>query len=211
MLRRLPIYLLLDCSESLAGEYLDAVENSVQAMHAALNRNPYSMETAFLSFITFAAKAKVAHPLTEVMAVEPPALSCRPGTSLGAALDLLRESIEREVVKTRSGQKGDYKPMAFIITDGYPTDDWRGPIKRLREARPHLPTIYAIGIGDEVDFETLSQIADVCIHSTTLSTESLSKLFVWLSASIQSQSVSPDGRVSLEKVPLEEGMRLIYK
>jgi uncharacterized protein YegL/DNA-directed RNA polymerase subunit RPC12/RpoP len=211
MSRRLPIYVLLDCSESLAGDNLQAVEIGMHKMLSALSRNPHAIETAVLSVITFGAKAKTAFPLTEVMEARPPVLSPRPGTSLGAALDLLRESIGREVVKTRGDQKGDYKPMVFIVTDGYPTDDWRGPLKRLKAQAPSLATIYAIGVGQDVDFETLTQIADECIHSAVLSPESLSKLFVWLSASIQSQSVSPDGQVSLEKVPLAEGMELIDK
>lgn len=211
MLRRLPIYVLLDCSESMAGQRLQDVEVGLYSMISSLSRNPYAIETAFLSFITFAAKAKVITPLTEVTAVPPPSLSCRPGTSLGAALDLLRESIGREVVQTTKERKGDFKPQVFIITDGYPTDDWRKPLERLRAVRPHLATIYAIGCGDEADFETLSQIADECIHVKTLTTESLSKLFLWLSASVQSQSVSPEGGVSLDKVPLEKGMELVDK
>ena len=210
MQRRLPIYLLLDCSESL-GDHLHVVEESVSKMLSVLARNPYSMETAVLSLITFAAKAKVALPLTEVTAVKPPALSCRPGTSLGAALDLLRESIERDVVKTTAESKGDFKPMVFIITDGYPTDDWRRPLKRLRDAKLGMATVYAVGIGDEADFETLRQIADGCVRSKDLSAESLSKLFVWGSASIQTQSVAPEGKASLEKAPLGEGMELVDK
>jgi uncharacterized protein YegL len=209
MPRRLPIYLLLDCSESMAGDPLQAVEVGVYSMISALSRNPYAMDTAWLSVITFAAKAKTVTPLEEITSVKPPALSLRPGTCLGAALDLLRESISREVAKTTAESKGDYKPLVFILTDGRPTDDWRGPLSRLRSVVPRLATIYAIGCGEEVDFETLAQIADVCIHHKSITTESLAKLFVWLSASVQSQSVSPEGKLSLEKVPLGEGMELI--
>ena len=211
MIRRLPLYLLVDCSESMAGEPLQSVEVGVFSIISALSKNPYAIETAFLSVITFAAKAQVAVPLTEITQAQPPPLSLKPGTSLGAALDLLRERIRAEVVKTTSERKGDYKPLVFILTDGYPTDDWKGPLARLKAVKPGLATIYAIGCGEEVDFEALSQIADVCIHNKSMSTASLAKLFLWLSASIASQSVSPDGQVSLTKVPLEEGMEIIDK
>jgi uncharacterized protein YegL len=209
MPRRLPVYILLDCSESMAGGPLDAVEAGVYTMISALNKNPYAIETVHLSVITFDAKARVEVPLTEVTLVKPPTLSLRPGTCLGAALDLARERISSEVAKTTAEAKGDYKPQIFILTDGQPTDEWRGPAARLRSVRPHLATIYAIGCGDDVDFETLAQIADVCIHNKSLSTESLGKLFVWLSASVQSQSVAPDKPVTLEKVPLGDGMELV--
>jgi uncharacterized protein YegL len=194
----------------MAGEPLEAVEVGVYTMLSALKKNPYAIETAHLSLITFDAKARVVVPLTEVTAINPPALSIRPGTSMGAALDLVQESINKEVVKTTADNKGDYKPMVFIMTDGQPTDDWHSPAARLRSVRPHLAQIYAIGCGEEVDFETLSQIADVCIHIKSLSPESMAKLFVWLSASVQSQSASPDTALSLEKkIPLEKGMELI--
>ena len=211
MHRRLPVYLLLDCSESMAGGPLDAVAAGVYTMISALSKNPYAIETVHLSVITFDAKARVVVPLTEVPLVKPPVLSIRPGTCLGAALDLTRQRIESEVAKTTSESKGDYKPQIFILTDGQHTDDWRGPASRLRSVRPHLATIYAIGCGDDVDFETLAKIADVCIHNKSMSTDSLGKLFVWLSASVQSQSVSPDKPWSLDKpaVPLEKGMELV--
>ena len=209
MAGRLPIYLLLDCSESMAGEPLQDVEFGVYTMISALSKNPYAIETAFISVMTFAAKAKVALPLTELNLVRPPRLSLRPGTSLGAAMDLLRESIDREVVKTTADRRGDFNPLVFILTEGYPTDDWRGPLARLRAVRPRPAAIAAIGYGDEVDFETLSQIADPCVHVKNVSGESLKKLFIWLSSTVQSQSVSPEGPLSLDKVPLGEGRELI--
>ena len=122
MHRRLPVYILLDCSESMAGGPLEAVEAGVYTMISALSRNPYAIETVHLSVITFDAMARVVVPLTEVPMVKPPLLSIRPGTSLGAALDLTRQRIESEVVKTTADTKGDYKPLIFILTDGQPTD-----------------------------------------------------------------------------------------
>ncbi|MDR1921270.1 MAG: VWA domain-containing protein [Candidatus Adiutrix sp.] len=209
MLRRLPVYLLLDCSESMAGPPLEAVENGVATMLAALKRNPHALETVFMSVITFDAKARQEFPLTEIAAMAPPRLSIRPGTAMGAALKLLAAAIKREVVKTTEKQKGDYRPLVFIITDGRPTDEWREAARRLRESRPALASIYAIGCGDDVDFAVLKEAADVSIHMSALSTDSFAKLFVWLSASVQSMSVSAADKISLEKIPLGEGLALV--
>jgi uncharacterized protein YegL len=196
----------------MAGEPLNAVEIGVHKMLSSLKRNPYALETVHMSVISFAAKAKILATLSEINAINPPNLSIRPGTSLGAALNLLRASIEKEVTKTTAQEKGDYRPLAFILTDGQPTDDWRGPTRQLRETRPSLASVYGIGCGNEVDFETLGQIADVCFQVDALTPESLGKLFVWLTASIQSASVNPEAPLTLEKnVPLEKGMQLIDK
>jgi uncharacterized protein YegL len=196
----------------MAGDPLNSVEIGFHKMLSALKRNPYALETVHISIISFAAKAKVLAPLTELSKVNPPPLTLRPGTSLGAALDLLRESIQNDVIKTTSTVKGDYRPLAFILTDGYPTDDWESALNRLTAVKPAPAHIYAIGCGSEVNFETLSQIADVCLQVDAVTGESLANLFVWLTASIQSASVSPEAPLSLLKnIPLEKNLTLIDK
>src|SRR5271166_2936327 len=108
-MRRLPVYLLLDCSESMAGPAIEAVEAGVQTLISELRGNPLALETAYLSVITFAKQAKVVVPLTELIHFQPPKLSVRTGTSLGAALRLLLNQLNKEVVKTTPTTKGDYK------------------------------------------------------------------------------------------------------
>jgi uncharacterized protein YegL len=149
-------------------------------------------------------------PLSELSSVAPPNLTIRPGTALGAALDLVRESIQKDVMKTTASVKGDYKPMVFILTDGQPTDDWTSAVERLKKVQPHLAKIYAIGCGDEVDFETLAKLSDTCFHVKSLTT--MSELFLWLTASVQTMSISPDTPINLEKtVSLSKGMEVIDK
>ena len=52
-MRRLPVYLLLDCSGSMYGEPIEAVKNGVQVLVSTLRQDPYALETAYLSIITF--------------------------------------------------------------------------------------------------------------------------------------------------------------
>jgi hypothetical protein len=130
---------------------------------------------------------------------------------MGAALDLVHSCINNDIKKNTPTEKGDYKPIVFILTDGQPTDSWEGPAQRLKAAKPGVANIYAIGCGDEVDFSVMDKIADTCIYMKELSPAGLNDLFVWLSASIQFQSVSasPDSPVNLEKVPLKKDMILV--
>ena len=71
MSRRLPVYLLLDTSGSMSGEPIEQVKNGLQMLVASLRQDPYALETAWLSVITFSSGANVAVPLTELTAFQP--------------------------------------------------------------------------------------------------------------------------------------------
>ena len=122
-MRRLPVYLLLDCSGSMYGEPIEAVKNGVQVLVSTLRQDPYALETAYLSIITFDSNARQVTPLTELAAFQQPEIQASGCTALGEALSLLTRKAEQEVTKTTAETKGDWKPLVFIMTDGEPTDD----------------------------------------------------------------------------------------
>lgn len=209
MSRRLPVYLLLDCSESMAGEALVAVQHGVETMVAELRQNPHALETAFLSIITFAGEARLALPLSEVAEVQVPHLAVRPGTALGAALRLLMRRLAQDIVRTTAERKGDYRPLVFLLTDGQPTDDWDAAVDELRRfSGPKAANIYAIGCGPDIDYGTLSKVTDIVLQLPDVTPEKLAKLFVWLTASIRTASASaekgnPNDPVGLDALPAD--------
>lgn len=121
-MRRLPVYFLVDVSESMVGEPIQQVENGMRQIVQELRTDPYALETAFISVIAFAGKAKSLSPLTELYKFYPPTFPIGGGTSLGAALDFLMDDIDRNVVKTTEERKGDWKPIIFLLlTEHRPT------------------------------------------------------------------------------------------
>src|SRR5437667_5709485 len=94
--RRLPVYLVLDVSGSMAGEPIEAVRQGVRALLADLRSDPQALETAYLSVITFAGSAVQACPLTELMTFQEPSLTAGGATAMGAALRLLEQSVDTE-------------------------------------------------------------------------------------------------------------------
>ena len=131
MSHRLPIYFLLDCSESMIGPGIESLSQAVDGMLRELRRNPQALETAWISFLTFAGKAEQQTPLTALEDVQPPRLKIAPGTALAAAVQLTADAISREVKRSTPLQKGDWKALVFIITDGCATDDGVDSIRRL--------------------------------------------------------------------------------
>lgn len=69
--RRLPVYLVLDCSGSMHGDPIQAVNQGVKALVAELKSEPYAIETAYLSVITFESTAQQVSPLTELLTFQP--------------------------------------------------------------------------------------------------------------------------------------------
>jgi uncharacterized protein YegL len=205
--RRLPVYLLLDTSESMLDEGIEALQKGLSTLMMDLHGDPHALETVWISVITFADRAEQVVPLTELGRVRIPPLRCRPGTALGGALSLLQECVRREVRTHSAEVKGDWKPMVFLLTDGTPTDDWEPVAARLRASAGTRPmNLIAIGCGDDVDPYVLMQVSSNVLMMQDRP-ESFRSLFQWISASLSvtSQAVaSPTpGPVSLEKLPDE--------
>ena len=185
-MRRLPVFLLLDTSGSMAGEPIEQVKNGVQMLVSALRQDPYALETAYLGVITFDSAAHEAVPLTELAAFQVPTISASGATSLGDALKMVAEVATSKLTKTTAISKGDWKPMVFIMTDGSPTDDWEAGLKRFQMEKWGIVVACAVNGGDT---KVLQRIAgDAVVKLDTSDSSAMSKFFKWVSASVSNNS-----------------------
>ena len=67
-MRRLPIFLVIDVSESMVGQPLRQMQEGISRLIETLRRDPYALETVYLSVIAFAGIAKTLAPLVELVA-----------------------------------------------------------------------------------------------------------------------------------------------
>ena len=185
-MRRLPVYLLLDCSGSMYGEPIEAVKNGVQVLVSTLRQDPYALETAYLSIITFDSNAKQVSPLTELSAFQQPNIQASGCTALGEALALLAQRADQEVVKTTAEQKGDWKPLVFIMTDGEPTDDLNKGLAEFKKRKWGMVVACAAGAGANTD--TLKKITECVVSLDTADSATIKAFFKWVSASVSSGS-----------------------
>lgn len=181
-MRRLPVYLLLDTSGSMSGEKIEAVKNGVQVMISSLRQNPQAIETAFISVITFDNSAKQIIPLTDLSSFQMKDIQATGTTALGDALKLVSNCIDNEVAKTSLDTKGDWRPLVFIMTDGVPTDNWQSGLSEFKKRK--VAFTIACAAGDGADTSLLKQITENVVSLDTADSQSISKFFAWVSASI---------------------------
>ena len=186
-MRRLPVYLLLDCSGSMYGEPIEAVKNGVQVLVSTLRQDPYALETAYLSIITFDSSAQQVSPLTELAAFQQPNIQASGCTALGEALALLSQKADQEVTNTTPEQKGDWKPLVFIMTDGEPTDDLNKGLAEFKKRKWGMVVACAAGSGANTD--TLKKITECVVSLDTADSATIKAFFKWVSASVSSGSM----------------------
>lgn len=182
-MRRLPVYVMVDVSETMAGPALEALQGGLSTMMAALRRDPMVIETGAVSIIAFGADAEVLVPLSDVTSVQIPELHISSGTSLGKAFRKLLRQMDAEVQKTTPEHRGDYSPIVFLITDGMPTDAWEGAYAAFRKVHPHV-VIHAVGCGDDIDFSVLGKVTENVYVMKDMDIDAFGELFKCVSASI---------------------------
>ncbi len=178
-MRRLPVYLLLDCSGSMMGEPIEQVKNGVQVMVSSLRNNPQAIETAYISIITFDSSARQLVPLTELSNFQMKDIQASGTTSLGEALKVLSNSIDTEITKTTPETKGDWKPLVFIMTDGMPTDDWKSGLAEFKKRKTGV--VVGCAAGNNADTQVLKEITE---NVVSISIDDITKFFQWVTASI---------------------------
>ena len=187
-MRRLPVYLLLDTSGSMYGEPIEAVKNGVQTLSSTLRSDPYALETAYLSIITFNSTAQQITPLTELAAIQQPNIDAGGCTVLGGALELLAKKVDSEITKTTAEVKGDWRPLVFLMTDGEPTDSITKGLEEFKKRKFGMVIACAAGQGANVN--TLKQITENVVQLDTADSATIKAFFKWVSASISTSSKS---------------------
>lgn len=200
-MRRLPVYLLLDTSGSMYGEPIEAVKNGVQTLISTLRSDPYALETAYLSIITFNSTAQQITPLTELATIQQPNIDAGGCTVLGGALELLAKKVDSEITKTTAEVKGDWRPLVFLMTDGEPTDSITKGLEEFKKRKFGMVVACAAGQGANVN--TLKQITENVVQLDTADSATIKAFFKWVSASISTSSKSVE-ETSAEATTMSE-------
>lgn len=172
--RRLPVYLLVDCSSSMTGEPIQAAKQGLSALLLDLRQDFQAAHTAWISVLAFHSAAWQASPLTPLRAFREPVFSTGGSTRTGDAMRLARARIGEEAQSPKAGE-GDFRPIVFLFTDGAPADDWEEAAQWLR-----VHTAFtACGAGAHTDRESLHALAGRVLMLNTLAAGDFQACFAW--------------------------------
>jgi uncharacterized protein YegL len=174
----------------MIGEPVNLVQEGMATIIKDLRTDPYALETVYISIIAFAGKAQKITLLTELFNFYPPKLPVGGGTSLGKALDFLMNDISNSVKKTTLEEKGDWKPIVFLFTDGNPTDNFDSSFERWNQKYRRSTNLIVVSIGTNTDMSIFAKITENVLVLNNTDAESFRKFFKWVTASIKTSSVS---------------------
>ena len=131
--------------------------------------------------LLFDSQARQIIPLTELMSFKEPEINAGGATALGGALNVLIDCVNSEVRKSTETQKGDWRPLVFILTDGSPTD-----VETFREAAQRIKgmkaaNIIACAAGSNANTSYLKEITESVLMMNTLSAGDMAQFFAWVS------------------------------
>ncbi len=188
--RRLPVYMLIDCSGSMNGDAIESVDQGFRNLTAKLTGDPHTAEVVWLSIIVFDTVPRQLMPLHPIGGFRGLPLSVSGSSNLGKALEFLHECIKKEVRKHTRERRGDWKPLVFLMTDGKPTDEWEEQCKPFGTDM----NLVACGVGVDADISNLKKLTDKVVLMKDMTRETFDQFIEFLSSTMSTASQRTDSR-----------------
>ena len=205
--RPLPVIILADISGSMSTTgKIDALNDAIAEMIETFGEEDDSRAEIHVSVIAFGHQGVSIHkPLCPAAELQWKPMEAAGRTPMGEAFDLARTMIEdRNTIPSRA-----YRPTLVLVSDGVPTDEWRGPLEELlKSERASKAMRFAMGIGDDADHETLTAFLanDEGRVFEAHEARGIKNFFRWVTMSVtmRSRSANPNSVVMVEPTDLDD-------
>ena len=209
---RCPYIILVDSSSSMGWASdegiipIDKLNEGLEVFKKELLRNELAAKRVELGVIAFDSEAR---NLTDGFVFpknyEPTKIEAEGCTRMCDAIKLAYALTEGRKQQYKAAGVQYYRPWIVLLTDGTPTDSEGNPLEYDSQEFQEVVNLvhngvvekkfsfFAIGVGEDVDMEALSQICTPNRPPKKLSGMKFSELFKWLSDSATSRSSSTIG------------------
>lgn len=182
---RCPCALVLDTSQSMAGEPIAALERGLHLFREQLMTVPLARKRVEVAVIAFGASVQVVQDFVTADRFVPPRLHVGGQTPLCTAALMALDQVETRKQRYRANGIAYSRPWIILITDGMPQGDsmetTREAVRRIHEAEEQSKAaFFAVGVQG-ANMKLLGRIA--VRPALLLDGLCFADLFAWLSAS----------------------------
>jgi uncharacterized protein YegL len=98
-MRRLPVFILIDSSTSMKGDAINAVNSGLKALIQDLRKDPFALETVFLSVISFNTLAFIVRPFEDILNNVYVSIEAKGQSNFGLGLQMLMDEMKVNIKK----------------------------------------------------------------------------------------------------------------
>jgi len=188
----LPVLLLLDVSTSMQHTKINQLNQAVKEMIDSFSSNETSEIEIQVSIITFGSTVELYMPFTSASDIDWKPLSVSGATPMGTAFRMAKDMIE----DTNATPKRAYRPTVILVSDGMPTDQWKGTLDNfINSGRSSKCDRMAVAI-QQPDTRVLDYFVDGC-EFPVFKAEDAGQIrdkfkFITMSVTARSQSQNPN-------------------
>jgi uncharacterized protein YegL len=183
----LPVYVIIDTSQSMC-PLESAINQGIEFLFDGLIISPRVSDFVYVSIISFNTDAEVVISMTEQQSFNVlPQISCGGVSYFNEAIGLLRQSIDQDVPRLKNSGRQVLRPVAFLLTDGLPTDtqgrsnqEWRpNYLALVSESYPRRPIVVPFGYGQASPqfLKDIATLPDVAFLARGGTSKALQKVF----------------------------------
>ena len=182
---RCPCVLILDTSQSMAGEPIAALNRGLHVFREELLAVLLARKRVEVAVVSFGEEVEVVQDFVTVDRFQPPALQAAGETPLCTAILRALDMVEKRKERYRANGVPYSRPWVFLITDGMPQGEaletLREAVRRVRTAEAgRRAAFFAVGV-EGANMKLLARIA--VRPPVKLDGLRFAELFAWLSAS----------------------------
>lgn len=168
--KSLVIFFVIDTSASMRGTKMGQLNTVMEELIPEIRKVGEADTDVKVAVLTFSSSVKWMYSLpVSIEEFEWSRLEASGVTSMGAAFEELSARMSRN--SFLNSPSLSFAPVIFLMTDGYPSDDYKKGLKELKSNSWYKFGLKAaLGIGDEANDDMLAEFtgsADTVVHAYT--------------------------------------------
>ncbi len=188
--RKVPMCLLVDTSGSMQNKdgstkpKIEELNNNMQGLIDYIRNDSKASQICDLSIISFGGSVNVVSGYSNIENIQFKPLQAAGATPMGEAVKKAVELLKIRRNYYRNNDIEHYKPILLIMSDGNPTDDYKGAAIELSQMVNNKELkVFPVGIGQHFDHTILSEFSPLIPPKLISDASGFSQLFKLLSSS----------------------------